>query len=73
MGALVPIFIQVLPELFKLAADSQIVYNYLHKSKEVFEGEGVWTDEADAAFTKELEDLKANPPRWLKTDAQLGS
>ncbi len=73
MAALLPIFIQVLPELFKLAADSPIVLNYINKSREVFQQHNVWDAAAEAEYQTHYQNLKANPPDWLKTDDQLGS
>lgn len=63
-----PLFIQVMPELFKLAKDVPLVLDYIRKSKEVFQQEGEWSPEAEAAFTKELQDLKDNPPDWWKPE-----
>jgi hypothetical protein len=70
MPALLPLFIQVMPELFKLAKDVPVVLDYIHKSKETFQAEGEWSPEAEAVFTKELEDLKANPPDWWKPEGE---
>jgi hypothetical protein len=70
MSTLLPLFIQVMPELFKLAKDVPVVLDYVKKSKEVFQQEGEWTPEAEDTFTKELEDLKANPPDWWKPEGE---
>lgn len=71
MGALIPIFIQVLPELFKVAKDVPVIFDFIKQSKQVFENEGEWTPEAEAKFSAELQSWKTNPPDWLKTDDQL--
>lgn len=73
MTALLPLFIQVLPELFKVAKDVPIVFDFIKKTRQTFQQQNEWTPEAEAVFTKELEDLKGpNKPDWWKTDSELG-
>lgn len=70
MGALLPLFIQYLPQLFAAAKEIPTVMEYIHKTKATFEEKGEWSAEAENAFTQELESLKSNPPDWWKPEAE---
>lgn len=60
----IALFLQFLPYLFQAAAAVPQVWDYIQKTKEHFQQKGEWDQTAEDAFTKELDDLKANPPPW---------
>lgn len=67
MAATLALFIQYLPALIKLGAEVPSIIEYVNKMRETYKTHGEWTPEAEEAFTKELQDLKDNPPKhWKK-------
>lgn len=51
----VALFIQYLPDLIKLANSAPRIYEFVVKSKENWQKHGEWPQEADDAFTAEVE------------------
>ena len=66
---MVAIILQFLPYLFQAARDVPEILDYINKVRESLKQSGEWNQETEDAFTKELQDLKDNPPDWWKPEA----
>lgn len=64
------IIIQYLPYLFKAAVSIPQIFEFIKKTRESLKQNKMWNNEAEAAFTKELDDLETNPPAWWKPDTK---
>lgn len=62
------IFLSFLPYLFQAAAAVPQIWDYIQKTRESLRQKGEWTQAAEDAYTLELENLKANPPDWWKSE-----
>lgn len=66
----IALFLQFLPYLFQAAAAVPQIWEYVQKVKADFQQKGEWSQEADDAFTAELQGLKDNPPPWWKPESE---
>lgn len=69
----VTLLLQYLPFLVQGAGEVQQIWDYIQKVREAAKQKGEWTQEAEDAFTAEIEKLNSDQrPDWWKTDEQLG-
>jgi hypothetical protein len=61
-----------LPVLVKLAETAPEVWGFIKDMRAEAQRDTKWTPEQRAQFDQTLVDEAANPPDWLKTDAQRG-
>ena len=65
---MVAIILQFLPFLFQAAKDIPEIMDYINKVRASLQQSGEWSQAAEDAYTKELQDLKDNPPDWWKPE-----
>lgn len=63
------IILSFLPYLFQAAKAVPQIVDFIQKTRTNLQQTGEWSQEAEDIFTKELQDLKDNPPDYAKPEA----
>lgn len=61
VAALIPIFMQYLPLLFKAAQAVPEIIGFVKRTQEILKQDKEWTSEQQAAFDKHLEEVTSQP------------
>ncbi len=62
------LLLQFLPYLFQAAQSIPEIWDFIQRTRANLQQKEEWSQELEDAYTKELQDLKDNPPAWWKPE-----